>query len=156
MATGSACWDIPWSVNSFRMNRPSVKISYQKHFLPGGGRAWKQGRQHDGHGPGRHHPAPWTTIKYRVSGSTLGTANQSAASSSRSSLNTLSNLYPRRRRQSLPRTVRNPGGQQPHARPLRQHRFHSGRGPERRRNPRSYRTSEHGAAGTSPYPRGRI
>jgi len=39
--------------------------------------------------------APWTTIKYRVTGSTLDTANQSASSSSTdSSINTLSNLYP--------------------------------------------------------------
>lgn len=38
--------------------------------------------------------APWTTIKYRVTGSTLATANQSASSSSASTVNTLSNLYP--------------------------------------------------------------
>ena len=39
--------------------------------------------------------APWTTIKYRVSGSMLGSVNQSASSSSTSStVNTLSNLYP--------------------------------------------------------------
>jgi ABC-type antimicrobial peptide transport system permease subunit len=37
--------------------------------------------------------APWTTIKYRVTGSTLQTTNQSAAAAS-SSVNTLSNLYP--------------------------------------------------------------
>jgi ABC-type antimicrobial peptide transport system permease subunit len=38
--------------------------------------------------------APWSTIKYRVTGSTLEDTNQSAASSSDSSVNTLSNLYP--------------------------------------------------------------
>ncbi len=39
--------------------------------------------------------APWTTIKYRVSGSTLQSTNQSASgSSSSSSVNTLSNVYP--------------------------------------------------------------
>lgn len=42
--------------------------------------------------------APWMTIKYRVSGSTLASANQSSSSSSSSSsgttVNTLSNLYP--------------------------------------------------------------
>jgi len=38
--------------------------------------------------------APWTTIKYRVTGSTLTTANQSSSSGSSSSLNTLSNVYP--------------------------------------------------------------
>jgi ABC-type antimicrobial peptide transport system permease subunit len=39
--------------------------------------------------------APWTTIKYRVTGATLENTNQSAASkSSSSSVNTLSNLYP--------------------------------------------------------------
>jgi len=37
--------------------------------------------------------APWTTIKYRVTGSTLQNTNQSAAAAS-SSVNTLSNLYP--------------------------------------------------------------
>lgn len=39
--------------------------------------------------------APWTTIKYRVTGSTLVDTNQSAAgSASGSAVNTLSNLYP--------------------------------------------------------------
>ncbi len=38
---------------------------------------------------------PWTTLKYRVTGSTLAAANQSAASTvSGTSPNTLSNLYP--------------------------------------------------------------
>jgi ABC-type antimicrobial peptide transport system permease subunit len=41
--------------------------------------------------------APWTTIKYRVSGTTLTNTNQSAAAAASSSLgavNTLNNLYP--------------------------------------------------------------
>ncbi len=41
--------------------------------------------------------APWTTIKYRLSGSSLGNVNQSAAaspSSSSASVNSLNNLYP--------------------------------------------------------------
>ncbi len=41
--------------------------------------------------------APWTTIKYRVTGSTLSNANQSLSSgnsSSNSSTNSLNNLYP--------------------------------------------------------------
>ncbi|OIP46235.1 MAG: hypothetical protein AUK28_07200 [Desulfobacterales bacterium CG2_30_60_27] len=39
--------------------------------------------------------APWTTIKYRVTGSSLSSGNQSASNSSTSeSVNTLSNLYP--------------------------------------------------------------
>jgi ABC-type antimicrobial peptide transport system permease subunit len=38
--------------------------------------------------------APWTTIKYRVTGSPLTAANQSTSSGSSSSLNTLSNVYP--------------------------------------------------------------
>jgi ABC-type antimicrobial peptide transport system permease subunit len=38
--------------------------------------------------------APWTSIKYRVSGKTLESANQSSAGASDSTLNTLSNLYP--------------------------------------------------------------
>ena len=38
--------------------------------------------------------APWTTIKYRVTGSTLQNTNQSAASAASSTINTLSNLYP--------------------------------------------------------------
>jgi ABC-type antimicrobial peptide transport system permease subunit len=38
--------------------------------------------------------APWSTIKYRVTGTALADANQSAGSSSDSSVNTLSNLYP--------------------------------------------------------------
>jgi ABC-type antimicrobial peptide transport system permease subunit len=37
--------------------------------------------------------APWTTMKSRVAGATLGTANQSASSGSSSSVNTLSALY---------------------------------------------------------------
>jgi ABC-type antimicrobial peptide transport system permease subunit len=38
--------------------------------------------------------APWTTIKYRVTGSSAQTTNQSAASATSSAVNTLSNLYP--------------------------------------------------------------
>jgi macrolide transport system ATP-binding/permease protein len=40
--------------------------------------------------------APWTTIKFRVSGTNLGSSNQSAATSSSSStkVNSLSNLFP--------------------------------------------------------------
>jgi len=43
--------------------------------------------------------APWTTVKYRVSGTTLGETNQSGSASGESSstsdtMNTLSNLYP--------------------------------------------------------------
>jgi len=38
--------------------------------------------------------APWTTMKYRVTGSTLSNANQSLSSGSSSSSNNLSNLYP--------------------------------------------------------------
>jgi ABC-type antimicrobial peptide transport system permease subunit len=38
--------------------------------------------------------APWTTIKYRVTGSSLQNTNQSAASAASSTVNTLSNLYP--------------------------------------------------------------
>ncbi|HPD31055.1 MAG TPA: ABC transporter permease [Phycisphaerae bacterium] len=39
--------------------------------------------------------APWSTIKYRVAGSSLGSTNQSISSgSSSSAVNTLSNLYP--------------------------------------------------------------
>ncbi len=38
--------------------------------------------------------APWTTIKYRLTGSRLVRTNQSAASNSGGSVNTLSNLYP--------------------------------------------------------------
>jgi macrolide transport system ATP-binding/permease protein len=38
--------------------------------------------------------APWTTIKYRVSGSTLTNTNQSAASATSSTVNSLNNLYP--------------------------------------------------------------
>ena len=45
--------------------------------------------------------APWTTIKYRVTGSRLENTNQSASSSS-SSVNTLSNLYPSSRQTLYP------------------------------------------------------
>ena len=38
--------------------------------------------------------APWTTIKYRVTRSSLATTNQSASGSSSGSVNTLSRLYP--------------------------------------------------------------
>lgn len=38
--------------------------------------------------------APWTAIKFRVSGSALGNANQSAAAASNSSVNTLNKVYP--------------------------------------------------------------
>jgi len=38
--------------------------------------------------------APWTTIKYRVSGSTLTNTNQSATATTTSTVNSLNNLYP--------------------------------------------------------------
>jgi ABC-type antimicrobial peptide transport system permease subunit len=38
--------------------------------------------------------APWTTIKYRVTGTVLADTNQSTSSSSSRTVNTLSNLYP--------------------------------------------------------------
>jgi len=38
--------------------------------------------------------APWTTIKYRVTGSALANANQSTSSGSSVTVNTLSDLYP--------------------------------------------------------------
>jgi ABC-type antimicrobial peptide transport system permease subunit len=38
--------------------------------------------------------APWTTIKYRVTGSSLQNTNQSATGATSSTVNTLSNLYP--------------------------------------------------------------
>jgi ABC-type antimicrobial peptide transport system permease subunit len=38
--------------------------------------------------------APWTTIKYRVTGNELADTNQSASSGTSGSINTLSNLYP--------------------------------------------------------------
>jgi ABC-type antimicrobial peptide transport system permease subunit len=38
--------------------------------------------------------APWTTIKYRVTGAALAEANQSSGTDSGSSVNSLSNLYP--------------------------------------------------------------
>jgi len=38
--------------------------------------------------------APWTTIKFRVSGSSAQVANQSAAGASNSTMNSLSQLYP--------------------------------------------------------------
>jgi ABC-type antimicrobial peptide transport system permease subunit len=38
--------------------------------------------------------SPWTTIKYRVTGSSLANVNQSSQSSTESSVNTLNNLYP--------------------------------------------------------------
>jgi ABC-type antimicrobial peptide transport system permease subunit len=38
--------------------------------------------------------APWTTIKYRVTGTSLSTTNQSTASTGSDSVNTLSDLYP--------------------------------------------------------------
>jgi ABC-type antimicrobial peptide transport system permease subunit len=38
--------------------------------------------------------APWTTIKYRVTGTTLTDSNQSTSSGSSATVNTLSNLYP--------------------------------------------------------------
>jgi len=38
--------------------------------------------------------APWTTIKYRVTGASLSTANQSASAAATDTVNTLSNLYP--------------------------------------------------------------
>jgi ABC-type antimicrobial peptide transport system permease subunit len=45
---------------------------------------------------------PWTTLKYRVTGSTLANPNQSAAAASGSSVNTLNRLYPSQAPQLYP------------------------------------------------------
>lgn len=45
--------------------------------------------------------APWTTVKYRVSGASLTTTNQSSSASSEN-INTLSNLYPSRQESLYP------------------------------------------------------
>jgi ABC-type antimicrobial peptide transport system permease subunit len=45
---------------------------------------------------------PWTTLKYRVTGSTLANPNQSAAAASGSSVNTLNKLYPSQAPQLYP------------------------------------------------------
>jgi len=45
--------------------------------------------------------APWTTIKYRVSGTTLANTNQSTSATS-DAVNTLSNLYPATKRSLYP------------------------------------------------------
>ena len=45
---------------------------------------------------------PWTTLKYRVTGSTLTNVNQSAASATSSSVNTLNKLYPSQAPQLYP------------------------------------------------------
>jgi ABC-type antimicrobial peptide transport system permease subunit len=57
--------------------------------------------------------APWTTVKYRVTGSTLASTNQSASSSSSTSVNTLNNLYPSQEVSLYP--------EQPHAGAFCQH-----------------------------------
>ena len=46
--------------------------------------------------------APWTTIKYRVTGASASTSNQSASSTSSDTVNTLSNLYPTAQRSLYP------------------------------------------------------
>lgn len=46
--------------------------------------------------------APWTTIKYRVSGTTLANANQSSDPAGGGAVNTLSNIYPTSQRSLYP------------------------------------------------------
>ncbi|MBM4300952.1 MAG: ATP-binding cassette domain-containing protein [Deltaproteobacteria bacterium] len=46
--------------------------------------------------------APWTTIKFRVTGASATTANQSAASSGSSTVNTLNQIYPTAQNQLYP------------------------------------------------------
>ena len=57
--------------------------------------------------------APWTTVKYRVTGSVLANTNQSLSSGSSGSVNTLSDLYPSKKpslypQQSTAQAVNNP------------------------------------------------
>jgi ABC-type antimicrobial peptide transport system permease subunit len=47
--------------------------------------------------------APWTTLKYRVTGSTLSNPNQSAAATTGSTVNTLNRLYPSEAPQIYPK-----------------------------------------------------
>ncbi len=46
--------------------------------------------------------APWTTIKYRVTGNSAQTTNQSAASASTSTVNTLNQIYPTKSTNTYP------------------------------------------------------
>ena len=69
--------------------------------------------------------APWTTIKYRVSGSPLANVNQSAAAAANGNqVNTLSNLYPGST-SLYPGPLGHPGGRHAAAGPLHQRRSRS-------------------------------
>ena len=76
--------------------------------------------------------APWTTIKYRVTRSSLATTNQSAAAVVRQQRQHAQPSVPLRRARPLPQALGKPGRQQPHARAFHQHRPD----PDRRLEPR--------------------
>ncbi len=70
--------------------------------------------------------APWTTIKARVTGSSVGNVNQSSAASSQ--VNTLDQIYPGSHDRPLPGTLRHPGRGHPHDGAVHQRRPDPGGG----------------------------
>ncbi len=56
---------------------------------------------------------PWTTLKYRVTGSTLSNPNQSAAGSTGSTVNTLNKLYPSEAPEIYPKPSENQAANTP-------------------------------------------
>ena len=90
--------------------------------------------------------APWTTIKYRVTGSTLTTANQSTSSGSSNSVNTLSNVYPGGQPELFPERSDVQAADNPDAGALRQYRPDSGCRPQRRGDSRGHSTNDRFAA----------
>ena len=74
--------------------------------------------------------APWTTIKYRVTGSTLGNTNQSAAGSFQQLREHPEQSLFRPGAGALPQAIRHPGGEHAAAGALRQRRPDPGRCPK--------------------------
>ena len=104
----------------------------QERLVPGRRRAGRQGRQHDGHGPGRHPPGALDhhqVPRRRLVGS--ATPTRAPAARSASTVNTLSQLYPDApRRASIPRQSDIQAADTPAARAVRQRRPDPGRRPE--------------------------
>ena len=160
-----ACLARRWSASCFRRVADRQGGARSKRLVQGHRRAEPQGRQHDGHRPGRH-PAgargrrsstAWpasrrTTANQSTSSSTPAATGQPGSTTTQP--NTLSDLYPVDRSADAPLhpAVGNAAGQHAAAGAVHEHRPDHGEGHQRSRRFRTRSSRSRAAARAAPHP----